>query len=43
MNNTYQNCSVQIDVSAQAVQVKNNPVPADGYTAITGWPQENAE
>ena len=43
MDNTYQNCSVQIDVSAQAVQVKNNPVPADGYTAITGWPQENAE
>ena len=43
MDNTYQNCSVQIDVSAQAVQAKNNPVPADGYTAITGWPQENAE
>lgn len=43
MPNDYQNCSVQIDVSAQAVQAKNNPVPADGYTAITGWPQENAE
>ena len=43
MDNTYQNCSVQIDVSAQAVQAKNNPVPADGYTAITGWPEADAE
>lgn len=37
MTNEYQNCSVQIRVYAQAVQVKNNP----GTTALTaqGWPK----
>lgn len=37
LTNEYQNCSVEIHVDAQAVQVKNNP----GTTALTakGWPQ----
>lgn len=37
MTNEYQNCSVEIHVDAQAVQVKNNP----GTTALTakGWPK----
>ena len=40
MPDTYQSCTVEIDVAAQAVQVKNNPVPEEGYTAIAGWPAE---
>ena len=43
MPDTYQGCTVKIDVSAQAVQAKNNPVPEAGYTAIQGWPEEIAE
>ena len=37
MTNEYQNCSVEIHVDAQAVQVRNNP----GTTALTakGWPE----
>lgn len=39
VSNDYENCKVVITVSAQAVQVKNNPIP-DGKTVmnITGWP-----
>ena len=43
MPNDYQDCTVEIDISAQAVQVKNNPVPEAGYTAIPGWPAEIEE
>ena len=48
MPNEYQNCTVTIDVSAQATQVKNNPVPVDengesDFTAIVGWPVKNAQ
>ena len=43
MPNEYQNCTVTINVSAQATQVKNKPVPEAGYTAIVGWPTENAQ
>jgi len=43
MPNEYQNCTVTIDVSAQATQVKNNPVPEAGYTAIVGWPEADAQ
>lgn len=48
MPNDYQNCTVEIDVSAQATQVKNNPVPKDAqgnadYTAIQGWPAVPAQ
>ena len=43
MPNEYQDCTVEIDISAQAVQVKNNPVPEAGYTAIPGWPAEIEE
>ena len=48
MPNEYQSCTVEIDVIAQAVQVKNNIVPVDAngipdYTAIVGWPVEAAE
>ncbi len=41
MGNEYQNCTTNIIVSAQAVQVANNPVPAGGnHTDIKGWPKE---
>ena len=43
MPNEYQDCTVEIDISAQAVQVKNNPVPEAGYTTIPGWPAEIEE
>ena len=41
VNNDYENCKVVLTVSAQAVQVKNNPIPAGKtVTNITGWPAE---
>ena len=43
MPNEYQNCTVTVSISAQATQVKNNPVPEAGYTAIVGWPAEIAQ
>ena len=43
MPNDYQNCTVKVAVSAQATQVKNNPVPEAGYTAIVGWPEADAQ
>lgn len=44
MGNAYQGCHVEIDVQAQAVQTKNNPIPADGdVTDIPGWPAEKSE
>lgn len=48
MPNEYQSCTVEIAVVAQAVQVKNNPVPVDAnsnpdYTAIVGWSVEVTE
>lgn len=40
MGNEYQNCTVTVDVIAQAVQVKNNPIPAGGsVTDVPGWPE----
>ena len=38
--NAYQNCRVVIDVTAQATQVKNNPVHDGDYTVIMGWPED---
>lgn len=39
MGNEYQACTATIDVSAQAVQYKNNPIPENGdVTDIPGWP-----
>lgn len=39
MGNEYQNCKVFIDVTAQAVQSANNPIPDGGsLTDIKGWP-----
>lgn len=39
MGNEYQNCKVFIDVTAQAVQSANNPIPDGGsVTDIKGWP-----
>ncbi len=39
MGNDYQNSRTEIDVSAQAVQAANNPIPKDGTVAdIPGWP-----
>ena len=44
MGNAYQGCTASILVEAQAVQVKNNPLPASGkYAAIPGWPAEKTE
>lgn len=34
----YQGCTVKIDITAQAVQTDNNPVPGGDYTKIVGWP-----
>lgn len=36
--NEYKFAEVSIVVISQAVQVKNNPIPAEGITAIPGWP-----
>ena len=39
MGNEFQNCTVYIDVSADAVQYANNPIPeGKDVTAIPGWP-----
>lgn len=39
MDNTYENCRVSVDVTAQAVQTANNPIPAGGNVSdIPGWP-----
>lgn len=42
LTNEYQNTTVDILVTAQAVQAANNPIPAGGITAVPGWPTENA-
>lgn len=38
MPNEYKNATVSIVVVSQAVQVKNNPIPEAGITAVPGWP-----
>ncbi len=39
MGNEYQSCKVELAVSAQAVQVANNPIPEGGdVTDVAGWP-----
>lgn len=39
MGNAYQGATVTVDVTAQAVQSKNNPIPeGKDVTAIPGWP-----
>lgn len=39
MDNAYANCRVDVDVTAQAVQTANNPIPAGGNVSdIPGWP-----
>ena len=39
MDDTYQNCTVNINITAQAVQTANNPIPEGGdVTQIVGWP-----
>ena len=41
MGNAYQGCTASVTVEAQAVQVKNNPLPASGnHSEIPGWPAE---
>ncbi|MBQ2888470.1 MAG: hypothetical protein IJE29_06080 [Firmicutes bacterium] len=41
MGNEYQNCTVYIDVTAQAVQAANNAIPEGGdVTGVQGWPNE---
>lgn len=43
LTNDYQNCTVYIDVTAQAVQYANNELPASGSPEdIPGWPEEQA-
>ena len=40
MGNEYQGCKVFIDITAEAVQTANNPVPSGGdVTDIVGWPE----
>ena len=40
MGNEYQNADIAIDVSAQAVQAANNPIPTGGnVTGVQGWPK----
>lgn len=40
MGNAYQNCTVHIDIAAEAVQTANNPIPAGGdVTDVPGWPE----
>ena len=38
MGNSYQGCTVNVTVYAQAVQVKNNPAPDGDVTQVVGWP-----
>ena len=39
MDNTYQNSKISVIVSAEAVQVANNPIPESGSVVdIPGWP-----
>ena len=49
MDNSYQNCTAYVHVSAQAVQVKNNnndgaltELTAANYSQVKGWPAETA-
>ena len=40
MGNEYQNCKVLIDITAEAVQTANNPIPDGGdVTDVLGWPE----
>ena len=44
LGNEYQNCTATIDVTAEAVQTVNNPIPAGGTVEdIPGWPVEAEE
>ena len=39
MDNRYQDCTIELSVEAEAVQSKNNPIPAGkDVTKIPGWP-----
>lgn len=39
MGNAYQGAVIHVDVTAQAVQSKNNPIPTGGdVTDLVGWP-----
>ena len=41
MDNPYQACTANVIVHAQAVQSKNNPLPAGGdFSKIPGWPEK---
>lgn len=41
MTNEYQNCTVSINISAQAVQTANNGIPEGGSVLdIVGWPED---
>lgn len=42
--NEYQGCKVKLDIDAQAVQVKNNPIPDNGSILdIVGWPENEPQ
>lgn len=44
MGNEYQDSTGLIEIQAQAVQTKNNDIPAEGTVLdIPGWPEENAQ
>ena len=41
LGNEYQNSTATVLVTAEAVQVANNPVPADGTVEdVLGWPSD---
>lgn len=42
MGNEYQNCTVNINIYAQAVQTANN-YPEGGVTEVKGWPAETTK
>lgn len=42
MGNEYQNCTVNININAQAVQTANNN-PEGGVTDVKGWPAETTK
>ena len=42
MGNEYQNCTVNINIYAQAVQTANNN-PEGGVTEVKGWPDDTTK
>jgi len=41
MGNEYQNCTLELLITAHAVQSANNPAPNGDVTSVKGWPNAN--